>query len=94
MSNADDLQDGATTILRNSTFMYNRVGEGNGGVVSLGDYAFLLMEGDRNVFAYNEVSASGAVFAGVEGSRATVEGGDFYGNTGEKARTSDVARSG
>ena len=59
MGNGEDWEEGPVTILRNSTFMRNRSGLDNGGVANLGRFGRLVVEGDGNVFAYNEIEYSG-----------------------------------
>lgn len=84
MAKADNLEEGAVAILRNSSFLRNTASEYRGGVVHTAEYAVLLVEGDANVFAYNEVTTSGAVFAGTTYSTVVIEGGEFFDNMAEK----------
>ncbi len=86
MAKGDETDPGPIAILRNSSFLHNVAGEYHGGVAYTADYTFLSVEGGLNVFAYNEVATSGAVFAGVDTSTVVVEGGAFYNNTAEKVR--------
>lgn len=58
----------------------------DGGVAKLNGWASLTVEGDDNLFAYNEAADSGGVFAGKDDCRITIEGGDFLNNWGEKVR--------
>lgn len=92
MAKGDDLEDGAIATLRNSSFSRNVAGEYHGGVVHTAEHAYLRVEGDTNVFAHNEVTTSGAVFAGVETSTVVVEGGEFLGNKAEKVRAVGLVR--
>ena len=88
MVSADDWQDGGIFVLRNSSFLHNRAEEGHGGVVTVSDFASLLVEGVGNVFARNEAfGGSGAVFDGKTDSRIAIEGGHVFENTAEKVGT-------
>lgn len=67
-------------MLRNSTFTDNLADLQNAGVVNLGDFSSLLVEGDDNVFARNACGEAGAVFGATVDTRLVVEGGEFYEN--------------
>lgn len=84
MMDGDDYDDGPVTILRNSTFLYNRAGVQDGGVASIRGWASVAVEGDGNVFAYNESPDSGAVFSAEDDTSITIEGGHFFNNLAEK----------
>ncbi|CAN0005479.1 unnamed protein product [Ectocarpus fasciculatus] len=71
---------GAVVILRNSTFTNNLADLDNAGVVNLGEYATLLVEGDGNVFAGNECGQNGGVIGATVDTVVVIEGGSFYGN--------------
>ena len=87
MSNGEDPEDGPVAILRNSTFMYNQASLDNGGVVNVGSYGLLLVAGDDSVFAFNQVTRSGGVFAATTDTTIVIEGGEFHDNAAEKARS-------
>ena len=82
LSSGDDFDSnpGATAIIRDSTFQYNRAELNNGGVAYLGDFANVIVEGDDNVFEMNTCETDGAVFAATSNSLVTVEGGSFHNN--------------
>lgn len=84
MSNGDEMGEGADVILRNSTFMYNRAGLDNGGVVNVGSYGLLVVEGDDNVFAFNHAYDSGGLFAATSDTWIVVEGGEFLDNEAQQ----------
>ena len=86
MTSGDYLEDGPVAIFRNSSFLYNIAGVYHAGVVHTAEYAFLLVEGDGNVFRDNVASESGGVFSGKEDSMIVVEGGRFIDNKAEKVR--------
>ena len=86
-SNGDDWDDGPTIILRNSTFTHNEAIRDNGGVVNVGSYGFLLVEGGDNVFAFNKVVESGGVFAATADTMIVIEGGEFHDNEADKVRS-------
>ena len=75
-----DTDPGGALILRNSTFTDNLADLQNAGVVNLGDFSELLVEGDGNVFSRNVCGAEGAVFGSTTDTRLVVEGGEFYEN--------------
>ena len=83
LSSGDKDRPGPTVILRNSTFESNRADLGNAGVVYVGEYASLIVAGDRNVFVANECGEEGAVLGGSIYSNITVEGGVFRDNVAE-----------
>lgn len=70
--------------MRNSTFDSNKADLGNAGVVYLGEFSFLLVEGDGNVFEGNTCGVHGAVFGGTTNTNITVEGGVFSDNAADK----------
>ncbi|CAM9462085.1 unnamed protein product, partial [Ectocarpus sp. 12 AP-2014] len=77
----DDVNEpGPVAILRNSTFTDNSAHLDNAGVVNLGEFATLLVEGDGNVFAGNECGQNGAVFGATTDTSIVIEGGTFFGN--------------
>ncbi|CBJ26637.1 adhesin-like protein [Ectocarpus siliculosus] len=73
-------EPGPVVILRNSTFTDNWAHLDNAGVVNLGEFATLLVEGDDNVFAGNECGQNGAVFGATTDTVIVIEGGTFFGN--------------
>ncbi|CAN0356022.1 unnamed protein product, partial [Ectocarpus sp. 12 AP-2014] len=73
-------EPGPVVILRNSTFTDNWAHLDNAGVVNLGEYATLLVEGDGNVFGRNECGQNGAVFGATTDTAIVIEGGTFFGN--------------
>ena len=86
MGNGDDLEDGPVTILRSSTFMHNQATLDNGGVVNVGSYGILLVEGTDNEFRSNRAIESGGVFAATTDTTIIVEGGRFIDNMAHKVR--------
>eukprot|EP00752_Nemacystus_decipiens_P007772 g6941.t1 len=84
MSNGDDWEDGAVVVLRSSTFKLNQASLDNGGVVNVGSYGLLLVEGLDNVFSSNWVSESGGVFAATTDTRIILDGGEFSDNEAYK----------
>lgn len=80
MSSSDEDEPNAALILRNSVFTDNWAELQNAGVVNLGEYATVLVEGDGNVFARNECGEDGAVFGATVDTMVVVEGGEFYEN--------------
>lgn len=84
MGNGEDWEEGPVVILQNCTFMHNQSGLDNGGVANLGRFGRLLVQGDGNVFAYNQNTYSGAVFAATTNTSITIEGGEFFANEAEK----------
>lgn len=75
---------GPTVILRNSTFESNKADLGNAGVVYLGEFSAIFVEGDRNVFEGNSCKVDGGVFGGTTNTSITVEGGVFRNNKASK----------
>ncbi|CAM9271368.1 unnamed protein product, partial [Ectocarpus sp. 8 AP-2014] len=73
-------EPGPVVILRNSTFTDNWAHLDNAGVVNLGEFSTLLVEGDDNVFAGNECGQNGAVFGATTDTVIVIEGGTFFGN--------------
>ena len=73
-------EPGAALVLRNSTFTDNLAHLDNSGVVNLGEYSSVVVEGDGNVFARNVCGGYGAVFGAAADARLVVEGGEFYEN--------------
>ena len=66
--------------MRNSTFTNNFAELDNGGVINLGEYASVLIEGDGNNFTGNICNIDGGVLAATTNTNVTVEGGWFEGN--------------
>lgn len=56
----------------------------NSGVVNLGEFASLLVEGHDNVFERNSCGQSGAVFGATTNTSVVVQGGLFVGNVAEE----------
>lgn len=87
MDKGNDGIDRPVAILRNSTFMHNQASLNNAGVANVGEYGLLLVEGDDNVFAFNQASESGGgVFAATTGTTIVIEGGEFHDNEADNVR--------
>lgn len=71
---------GGTVIMLNSFFHSNFADNDNGGVVNVGRFARLTIEGDENVFEENACGLDGGVIASTTNSSVTIEGGAFKGN--------------
>ncbi|CAN0008375.1 unnamed protein product, partial [Scytosiphon promiscuus] len=86
VSSGDDWEEspGGVVILRNSSFTDNRAHLDNAGVVNLGEFSSLTVEGDGNVFARNECGQSGAVIGATVDTSVVVEGGLFLDNVAEE----------
>lgn len=82
LSDGDDWETapGAVVILRNSSFINNTANDDNGGVVNVGTFSLLAVEGDGNVFEQNVCGQDGGVVASTTDSLVTFEGGTFKGN--------------
>lgn len=82
LSGGEDWEDlsGAYVILHNSTFLANRAGLDNGGVLNLDEFSRVNITGDGNVFTENKCAISGGVLAASINTRVTVEGGEFNNN--------------
>ena len=86
MGTGDYSEEGPVTILRNSTFMSNEASLDNGGVINVGTYGLLFVEGGDNVFASNRVDESGGVIAATTDTTVVIEGGEFHDNEAYKVR--------
>ncbi|CAN0129832.1 unnamed protein product, partial [Laminaria digitata] len=75
------IEPGAVVILRNSTFRDNRAEVESGGVLFLGEFVDVTVEGDGNVFEGNYCGTDGGVFAVTTNATVTVEGGLFHKNS-------------
>ncbi|CAN0138387.1 unnamed protein product, partial [Pylaiella littoralis] len=73
-------EGGMEVTLRNSNFTKNWAHLDNSGVVNVGGFATLIVEGNNNVFANNRCGVDGAVFGVTLDSRVVVEGGMFFDN--------------
>lgn len=76
-------EPGAAAVLRSSTFRGNDATVDKGGVVYLGNFVNVTVQGEGNVFKENTCGTDGAVFAVSADAIITVEDGIFSNNTGK-----------
>lgn len=80
LSNGEAEFPGAHVIMQNSYFQNNTAGDDNGGVVNVGEFCTLSIEGDGNVFERNSCGQDGGVLATTTDTVVTIEGGTFEDN--------------
>lgn len=81
---------GGVVIIQNSSFESNTAHVDNGGVINVGEFARVIVEGDGNVFEQNACGEDGAVFAATTNSLVLIEGGTFKGNNAGRVSPSSA----
>lgn len=84
LSSGDNNFNGATAIIKSSTFTGNTAGYENGGVMSLGLYSKVTIAGDGNVFADNLCDGNGGVLSALSDTKVIIEGGKYSKNLGKR----------